>query len=67
MYTDSRDTEIALMKKLWRGEKAVCPKCGKGTLVHLHRKAKKSACDWKCPSCGEIYRTITMLKRLPID
>ena len=21
----------------------------------------------KCPACGEIYRTITMLKRLPND
>ena len=55
------------MKKLWRGEKVVCPKCGKGTLTHLHRKAKKSDCDWKCPFCGEIYRTITMLKQLPND
>ena len=67
MYTGGRDTEVALMKKLWRSEKVVCPKCGKDSLTHLHRKAKKSDCDWKCPSCGEIYRTITMLKRLPND
>lgn len=62
-----RKAKIALMKKLWRGEKAVCPKCGKDTLIHLHKKAKKSDCDWKCPSCSEIYWTIAMLKRLPID
>ena len=47
MYTQSRDTEVALMKKLWRGEKVVCPKCGKDTLTHLHKKAKKSDCDWR--------------------
>ena len=67
MYTDSRDSEIALMKKLWRSENVVCPKCGKATLTHLHRKAKKSDCDWKCPSFGDIYRTITMLKQLPTE
>ena len=33
----------------------------------LHGKAKKSDCDWKCPACGEIYRTIRMLKQLPND
>lgn len=67
MYTDDRDTEVALLKKLWRGDKVVCPKCRKDTLTHLHKKAKKSDCDWKCPSCGEIYRTINMLKQLPND
>lgn len=67
MYTDSRDTEVAMLKKLWRGEKVACPKCGKATLTHLHKKAKKSNCDWKCHSCGEIYRTITMLKQLQND
>ena len=67
MHTDSRDTEVAMLKKLWQGEKVACPKCGKDTLTHLHKKAKKSDCDWKCPSCGEIYRTITMLKQLQND
>lgn len=67
MYTDSRETEVAMLKKLWSGEAVICPKCGKETLVHLHKKAKKSDCDWKCPKCGEIYRTINMLKQLPND
>lgn len=64
MYTESRKTEIAFLKKLWRGEKVDCPKCGEAVLTHLHRKTKKSDCDWKCPSCGEVYRTINMLKQL---
>lgn len=62
-----QDTEVALLKKLWRGEKVVCPKRRKDTLTYLHKKAKKSDCDWKCPSCGEIYRTINMLKQLQND
>lgn len=61
MYTDSREKEAALLKKLWRGEPVICPKCREGTLEYLHKKAKKSRCDWKCPCCGEIYRTIRML------
>ena len=67
MYTESRETEVAFLKKLWRGEPAACPKCGKSLLTHLHKKAKKSDCDWKCPCCGEIYRTSVMLKQLPED
>lgn len=31
VYTDSRDTEVVLMKKLGRGENMVCPKRGKAT------------------------------------
>lgn len=42
-------------------------KCKNGNLIHLHKKAKKSNNDWKCPQCGEIYRTITMLQELPND
>jgi tRNA(Ile2) C34 agmatinyltransferase TiaS len=65
MYTNSRDTEVQLLKKLWNRERVICPKCGGGTLEYLHRGAKKSDCDWKCPACGEIFRTIRMLKELP--
>jgi len=67
MYTKSRETEVTFMKKLWRGEETLCPKCEGAVLTHLHKKAKKSDCDWKCPACGEIYRTIHMLKQLPDD
>ena len=67
MYTQSRDSEVILLKKLWRGEPVTCPKCQKAILEHLHKKAKKSDCDWKCPECGEIYRTIRMMMALPND
>lgn len=53
------------MKKLWAGEKTLCPKCQRADLVLLHRKTKKSNDDWKCPECGEIYRTINMMYDLP--
>lgn len=65
MYTPSRETEVALLKKLWQGEEVLCPKCGGAVLTRLHKKAKKSDCDWTCPACGEIYRTVRMLKELP--
>lgn len=65
MYTNSRDEEVKLLKRLWLSLPTVCPKCGKAELVPLHKKAKKSNCEWKCPDCGEIYRTIRMLKELP--
>ena len=64
-YCITRKETIAFLKKLWLKEPTVCPKCGSGTLEHLHKKAKKSDCDWKCPACGEIYRTIGILKNLP--
>ena len=65
MYFNSRDEEVAFLKKLWLKEPVTCPKCSGATLEYLHKKAKKSDCDWKCSSCGEIYRTIGMLKGLP--
>ena len=65
MYTQNRESEVALLKKLWTGEQVLCPKCGGAALTHLHKMAKKSDCDWVCPACGEIYRTVRMLKELP--
>lgn len=65
MYTSNREEEVRLLKKLWTSEQVLCPNCGEAELVHLHKKAKKSDCDWKCPACGEVYRTIRMLKELP--
>jgi tRNA(Ile2) C34 agmatinyltransferase TiaS len=65
MYTSNRIEEVELIKKLWTSQPTTCPKCGGAELVHLHKKAKKSNCDWKCPACGEIYRTINILKGLP--
>lgn len=65
MYTNSREEEVKFLKRLWTSQPTICPKCGSAELAHLHKKAKKNDCDWKCPACGEIYRTINMLKMLP--
>lgn len=65
MYFGTRDEELKFMKRLWNEMPTVCPKCNNAELVMLHKKAKKSNNDWKCPSCGEIYRTINMLYDLP--
>lgn len=67
MYTDSRKNEVKFLKRLWNSQPTICPKCNQNYLEHLHKKAKKSDCDWKCPGCGEIYRTINMLKNLQDD
>ncbi len=65
MYTKNRDEEVKLLKRLWTSQPTICPKCDKAKLENLHKKAKKSDCEWKCPACGEIYRTIRMFKELP--
>ena len=67
MYHKTRDEEVLFLKKLWTNQPVLCPKCRKEELTLLHTKAKKSNCEWKCPACGEIYRTIRMLKELPED
>lgn len=59
----SRGEAAAFLKHLWRGEAAGCPLCGR-ELELLHRKAKKSDCDWQCRSCGKVYRTIRLLDEL---
>ena len=43
----------------------LCPKCGGAELTYLHKKAKKSNNDWKCPACGAIFRTINLFMDLP--
>ena len=65
MYHKTRAEELTFMKRLWQEKPTVCPKCGSAELTFLHKKAKKSNNDWKCPHCGEIYRTINMLMDLP--
>lgn len=65
MYYNSREEEVAFLKRLWAEVPTPCPKCGFENLEHLHKKAKKSNNEWKCPHCGEIFRTINMLMELP--
>ena len=67
MYHKTRAEEVVFLKKLWTKHPVLCPKCKQVLLIPLHKKAKKSDCEWKCPACGEVYRTIRMLKELPED
>ena len=60
---NSRDEAVGFLKSLWREEPAPCPLCG-GKLDFLHKKAKKSNCDWVCTACGERYDTIKLLNQL---
>ena len=60
---DSRDEAVSFLKSLWTEMSQPCPLCG-GELDFLHKKAKKSNCDWICTVCGERYDTIKILKQL---
>lgn len=58
-----RSEAVAFLKRLWSEQPTPCPQCG-AILTFLHRKAKKSSCDWKCPACGAVYKTIAILNEL---
>lgn len=60
---DSRDEAVSFLKSLWNEEPQPCPLCD-GKLDFLHKKAKKSNCDWICTVCGERYDTIKILNQL---
>jgi len=57
LHMNSRDEAVRFLKSLWAEAPQPCPLCG-GELDFLHRKAKKSNCDWICIVCGEKYDTI---------
>ena len=59
----NRSVALAFLKTLWRQEKAECPICGK-ELELLHKKAKKSDCDWQCKNCNKTYKTIHLLNEI---
>ena len=59
----SRDEAVKFLKSLWSETPQPCPLCN-GQLDFLHKKAKKSNCDWICTGCGERYDTIKILKQL---
>lgn len=48
-----------VLKKLWRGEKVICPNCGKNYLVPLHKKRKDND-DYQCLECKKVIRTISI-------
>lgn len=58
-----RNAAVAFLKSLWAEQPQPCPLCG-GVLDFLHKKAKKSNCDWICTRCGRQYKTISLLNRL---
>lgn len=60
---NSRSEVISFLKKLWNGESTQCPVCG-NALELLHKKAKKSDCDWQCRHCGKVIRTLDILDEL---
>ncbi len=60
---DTRDEALGFLKKLWKQEEAECPMCGT-RLELLHKKAKKSNCDWQCKTCDKIFKTIHLLDEL---
>lgn len=64
LQMNNRDDVVSFLKSLWQEKPQCCPKCG-GELDYLHKKAKKNNSDWKCKSCGEIYKAISILKQLP--
>lgn len=59
----NRSEVLIFLKMLWNEEITQCLKCG-GTHKHLHKKAKKSNNDWKCPKYNAIYKTIEILYSL---
>ena len=56
----SRDEVLRFLKRLWSNEPVPCPVCG-NELELLHKKAKKSDCDWKCVQCDKAYKTLYLL------
>jgi tRNA(Ile2) C34 agmatinyltransferase TiaS len=60
---ESREDVLRFLKRLWRQEKTPCPICS-AALEPLHKKAKKSDCDWQCRNCGKVFRTIHLLDEL---
>lgn len=59
----TRNEAQAFLKKLWKQEGAQCPICG-SNLELLHKKAKKSDCDWQCGDCNKTYKTIHLLDEI---
>ena len=60
---NTRNEVLSFLKKLWNGDGAGCPMCG-SELELLHKKAKKSNCDWQCRSCNKVFKTIYLLDEL---
>ena len=42
MIHQTREEELAFLKRLWRELPTVCPKCGGAELTYLHKKPRKA-------------------------
>lgn len=60
---DHRDDMVKFLKSLWKEVPQPCPLCG-GKIDYLHKKAKKSNCDWVCTACGERFDTIKIVEQV---
>ena len=60
------ELDRTILKKLWNGEKVLCPKCNEDYLIPLHKK-KKDNDDFQCPKCKEVFRTITIFNKMLKD
>ena len=63
LHFETRNEALAFLKKLWKQQKAECPICG-NELELLHKKAKKSVCDWQCKNCNKTYKAIQLLDEI---
>ena len=59
----SRQEVLVFLKRLWNQQPTDCPICG-NSLELLHKKAKKSDCDWQCRHCDKAYKTLYLLEEL---
>ena len=57
------ELDRTILKKLWNGEKVLCPNCGKDYLIPLHKKRKDND-DFKCLNCNEVFRTISIFNEM---
>ena len=57
------ELDRTILKKLWNGEKVLCPKCKEDYLIPLHKK-KKDHDDFLCLKCREVFRTIAIFNKM---
>ena len=49
------------LKKLWNGEKVLCPSCQGDILVPLHKNDKE---NFICTKCKKVFRTISIFNKM---
>ena len=59
MATNTKLT-IDIAEKLIKGDKVICPNCGKSVLVQRY-SYKKQNTEFKCNVCSEIYHPCKLI------